>query len=351
MRVFNIFETLYRKVLVNIVQKTSSTDVYIEICSKTNVLDQLKENFETTTINQKMIDFINSYTKESPYFYITLLDISQTQGALPTCDKNKFSRYTDMSTSEYKCVNNKWIFYTSKTDLYEIEKVYEKIGVDFIFSPFSILTNFFKDKINTNMALYVLVQEEALSLAVFENSELLFAEHLPLKDLNDLYSDELSSTEEDIDLSDDIGIDLEDIDMSEELEELDDLEDLDDFADIEDLDSLEDIDNFAENQDIEEVFYEAEDEIAEEESDDNFNDDYQRYSLIQTSLGKYYNSSKYDSKFIENVYIADAVGISQELKRYLEEEMFLNVYVRNVELSAEVAEITKMELNICNTAI
>ncbi len=348
---FNIFEALYRKILITIVPKSKSSDVYIEICSRTAVLKQFKESFETTTLNKKMIDYINSYIKESPYFYITLLDVSQTQGAVPTCDKVRLSYYNDMSTSEYKCFNKKWTFYTSKTDLYKIEKEYEEIGIDFVFSPFSVLTNFFKDKIDTNMALYVLIQGESLSLAVFENSELLFAEHLPLSLLNDIYNnEELSHSEEILDLESDEGIDLEDIDMSEELDELNDLEDLDDFADIEDLDSLEDIDDFAEDQDIEEVFYEAEDEIAENESDDNFNDDYQRYSLIQTSLGKYYNNKKYNSKFIENIYIADSVGISQELKRYLEEEMFLNVYIRTIDLSAEVTEITKMELNICNTA-
>jgi hypothetical protein len=298
-----------------------------------------------------MLLFIEEYTKESPYSYITTLDTSAMQGALPTCEKTNLDYFQDLNTSEYKCHDNKWTFFTSKTDLYEIEKLYEKTGVDFIFSPFTLLSNFFKDKIDTNMALYILVQEDSLSLTVFNNSLLLYGEHLTLDVENELYSSLNEDEDEEIDLGEEDGIDLEDIDISEGLDDLDDLDELDDFADIEDLDSLEEIDDFAENQDLEEVFYEAEDKLIEEESEDNFNDDYQRYSLIQTSLGKYYKSEKYDSQFIENVYIADAVGISQELKRYLEEEMFLNVYVRNIDLCAEVTEITKMELNICTTAI
>ena len=345
---FNILESLYSKVLVSIIRKSDSSDVYIEVCSRTTVLEHAKESFETTSLDEKMLDFIHTYTKESPYFYITILDPSDAQGAIPTCDKVRLEYYHDMSTSEYKFHDKKWTFYTSKTDLYEIEKIYADIGVDFIFSPISLLTNFFKDKIDTNMALYILVQKDSLTLAIFENSMLLFSEHLNL----DFYSETLSSPEdEEIDLGSEESIDLEDIDMSEGLDDLDELDELDDFADIEDLDSLEDIDDFSQDQDIEEVFYEAEDELAEEESADHFNDDYQRYALIQASLGRYYNSDKYKSEFIENIYIADAVGVSQELKRYLEEEMFLNVYVRTIELSAELAEITKMELNICATAI
>ena len=56
-------------------------------------------------------------------------------------------------------------------------------------------------------------------------------------------------------------------------------------------------------------------------------------------------SEKYKSEFVENIYIADSIGISSDLKKYLEEELFLNVYVRHVNLPAEVCEIAKMELS------
>ncbi len=77
---------------------------------------------------------------------------------------------------------------------------------------------------------------------------------------------------------------------------------------------------------------------------DGFNEDYHRFSLIQSSISDFYKDSKYDSKFIENIYIADSIGISGDLKKYLEEEMFLNVFVRRLDLPAEVCEIAKAEL-------
>jgi len=334
-----LFEALYNKVFVNIVVKRSSTDVYIELCSKNGVIESEQNSFDTQFLSGEIIDFVDSFTKESPYYYISILDISSEQGAFPTCSKSRFSYFYDVSASEHKCVNDAWTFYTSKTDIYEIEKRYQKIGVDFIFSPFTLLSNFFQDKITASIAMYVLMQDGFVSLAVFESGTLLYAEHLDIEisgESEDVLLSHDESHEEEDPLED--GIDLEDIDV------IDDMEDLDDFGDIEDLDSLEEIDEFSEHKDIEEELYEAEEQIVN--SDDNdFNEDYQRFMLIKTALGHFYKDDKYESQFIENIYIADGVGVSNDLKHYLEEEMYLNVYIRHTELGIELSSLAKLELN------
>ena len=338
----NFLESLYNKVLINIVIKRSSSEVYIELISKKETLKQEHKSFSTTTLNEDMFEFISSYIKESPYYYISLLDISTKQGAIPTCNKNKISYYEDLTSSEYKCYEKKWTYFTLKSDIYTMEKRFKKIGIDFIFSPFLLLAHFFKDKINTKLAMYILVQDSALSLCVFEEGELLFARHLDMETVEEVHDELLSNDmheDDDIDLGSDISIDLEDVDV------IDDIESLEDFGDIEDLDSLEEIDEFSENKDIEEELFEAE-EHEEESDNSSFNEDYQRYTLIHSSLGSFYNDSRYESKFVENVYIADGVGVSADLKRYLEEEMFLNVYIRQANISMELSELAKRELNI-----
>ena len=332
------FESLYLKVFVNIVVKNSTTDVYIELCSSKGVIDNVEDSFNTIKMSEDMLDFISSYTRESPFSYFSLLDMSPSQGAIPTCSKNRLSYYYDVSASEYKCHDKKWTYYTSKSDLYDIEKRYKDTGVDFVFSPFSILANFFKDKIDTPHAMYILVQEGFISLAVFDNSELLFAQHLDMERITE--SDDLLIDDSDdiLDLED--GIDLEDIDV------MGTDDSLEDFSDIEDLDSLEEIDEFSENKDVEEEFYHEKDAELAEADESGFNEDYQRFSLIQSSMNHFYKDDKFESKFIENVYIADGVGISSDLKRYLEEEMFLSVYVRHLELGVEVSELARAEVGL-----
>lgn len=337
-------ETLYHKVFVNIVVEGMKTTVYLELCrgnEKRELLDSVQDTFETQRVSAEMLEFIDSYTKETPYFYISVLDSALDQGAMPTCDKNRFLEYKDLSTSEYKCKDESWTYYTSKTNLYTIEKTYHQIGVDFIFSPFTLLANFFKDKICMGVAMFVLIQENTISLTIFENYKLLYAQQLDM--LSSLEEDLLSSGELDEEIDLDLeGIDLDDIDI-----DLDD-NDLglsDDFADIEDLDSIAEIDEFAGERDIEEELYGAAEEIdAPKETEDISNTDFHRFSLIQASIARYYKDLKYESSFIENVYIADSIGASSDLKKYLEEEMFLNVYVRHIELGIEVCRLAKMEV-------
>ena len=336
-----IFEALYRKVLVNIVVKRASTLVYIEMYSKKGAVDNVQAEFETIKPDEKMVAFITNYTKESPYYYISILDMSAMQGALPTCSKNRLSYYYDLSNCEYKCYDGKWTYYTAKTELYEIEKIYNETGVDFVFSPFVVLANFFKDKIGSSLALYALVQDSFISIAVFEEGKLLYAEHLDMETSNEVDEILLSNNaqEEDLDLEMDAGIDLESVDVDDEGSKLED------FSDIEDLDSIEEIEEFDDSKDAEEELLESED-ILDEADEGSFNEDYQRFSLIQTSIAHYYKDERYESAFLENMYIADAVGVSKDLKKYLEEEMFLNVYIRKAEIDAEVCELTKEELGL-----
>ncbi|MCD4667572.1 MAG: hypothetical protein K8R44_03110 [Sulfurimonas sp.] len=338
------YESLYLKVLVNIVVGNSKTTVYIEMLNKKDVVSYYEESFDETYLSIELYEYILQHTKESPFFYISILDNSTSQGAIPTCSKQNLEYYCDLSSSEYKCYKDKWTYYTSKNDLYGMEKVYEKIGVDFIFSPFVVLANFFKDKIDTHLAMFLLIEENTISLSVFNNSELLYAEYLDTQieiDETPMLIDEHDI--EDIDLDDDENsINLDDIDA------IDDIDELDDFGDIADLDSIEDIDEFSESKDVEEEFakeVEEEHHIDNLEDSDGFNEDYQRFLLIQSAVNSFYKNEKYKSEFIENIYIGDSVGISRDLKKYLEEEMFLNVYVRNLHLPAEVCEIAKMELS------
>ncbi|WP_457745352.1 hypothetical protein [Sulfurimonas sp.] len=311
------------------------------MCSKKGVVEHLHKEFETTAVSAEMVEFLSFYIKESPYFYISILDMSPLQGVIPTCNKHRLEYYySDIATAEYKCIENSWTFYTSKNDIYEIEKRYRALGVDYIFSPFIALKHFFKDKIDKNLALYALVQENFISIAVFENGVLLFGDHLDLETTDDAEDMILASAiDDEVDLELDDGIDLDEVDVEEAIESLED------FSDIEDLDSIEDIDEFSENKDVEEELMES-DEVLQEGDAQHFNEDYQRFSLIQSSIGHYYKDEKYESRFIENIYIADGVGVSRDLKKYLEEEMFFNVYIRHIDIGIEICELAKEELGL-----
>ena len=331
-----LFESLYLKVFVNIIVSRSKSIVSVETVSKNGVVRSVEESFNTTSLDEKMYDFISSYVSESPFHYISVLDKTFSQGACPTCLTKEMDQYFDTSSSKYLCYNNRWAHYTSKIDIHALEKEYSRVGIDFIFSPFVVLAKFFKDKIDTNMAMFILIEDTFVTLSIFDNSELLYAEHLDMehyKATDELLMEDQESNDIELDLAINNEMDLDEIASDE----------FDNLGDIEDLDSLDDIDEFSDTKDLEEELQEQLDEVPVKEID-SFNEDYQRFLLIQSSINDFYKNDKYESQFIEATYIADGVGISGDLKRYLEEEMFLNVYVRNMDLNAEICELAKAEL-------
>ena len=336
-------EVLYTKVFINIVVGNSRTVVYIEACSKDKVLKITNKVFDTVSMNSKMYEFIKLNAKESPFYYISVLDRSSQQGAVPTCSNSEISKYCDTASIKYKCYSKSWAYYTSEYDLEATKHEYRSTGVDFIFSPFVLMANFFKDKINTTLAMFVLLEENYISFSVFDNSKLLYAEYLDMqhKDEEDaLMIDSSLDDDEDemlLGLDNTGGIDLEEIEIDD-----DNSIDFNDFGDIEDLDSGDTIDEFSEEHDIEEIINKEKDSDI---SSSGFNEDYQRFSLIQSSLNTFYRDSKYDSKFVETIYIADGVGISSDLKNYLEEEMFLSVYIRKIDIALALCDIAKAEVN------
>ena len=251
-------ETLYTKVFINIIIENSQTVVYIEVCSKNEVVETIEKSFDTISINAKMYDVIQTYSKQSPFYYISVLDNSSLQGALPAVDKLDMSKYADMSLMKSISFSD-WSVYSAEYDLNSIAQEYKSIGVDFIFSPFLIMAKFFQDKISTNLSMFILVESNYLTISIFDNSKLLYAKYIDTQyQKDDDLLINIPLDDEDYDVSLDIeGINLEEIDI-------DDDNSLDDFANIEDLDSGNEIDEFSEAKEIKEVKQENNDDISSE---------------------------------------------------------------------------------------
>jgi len=335
-------ESLYIKAFINIVVDRNGTTVYVQTYKKEKLQNSYEEQFDVFGVNEKLLDYVHNFTKETPYFYIAYLDNSTLQGAIPTCVKNEMALYHDMSECEHKCYDKQWTYYTSKTDLYEIERAYQAIGLDFIFSPFALVAHFFKDKIAEHFAGYILIQEDLITLSIFENTTLLYGESINIEVYNpeEALEEALIEDEEELDIIEEIdeGIDLDDISA------IDELDSLDDFGDIADLDSLDDIDDFSQNEDVEEELNEEVESITHEVKDSVSTEDYRRFTLIQEAINRYYHDDKYNSKFLETIYIADSIGVSPLLKQYFEEEMFINIYVRSIDVAQEVSLLCVKEV-------
>jgi len=328
-----ILETLYTKVFINIIVGDTKSIVYVEVFSKGEVTSSNSEIFKTNVFNADMHTYLKSFISQSPYHYISILDKSINQGAIPTCSETK--KYIDTSSVNSICVNKKWTYFTSQSDIKDLKYEYQSVGVDFIFSPFFILSKFFKDKVENTLSIFALVEEKNISLSIFNHGTLLYSEYLHMQ--NSMLDDNLMMDNILDDDEDEVALDLDSIDL-DEIDADEDITSLDDFSDIEDLDNDVDIEEFSEAQEI------VKKEDEKEVSVDDLNDDYNKFIMIQDSINNFYHDEKYDSEFVESIFIADSIGVSADLKKYLEEEMFLNVIVRKIALEEELSNMAKAEI-------
>jgi hypothetical protein len=340
-----LIERLYMKVFVGMAASHSGIRVVVELVKNGEVKERASRSFEGTDLTEAAA-FLAPYLDESPLHYVALLNTMEEQGALPVCTPKEAEAFTDVSTAVTLCPGGGWMVYASKPGVDALQKEYAPVGIDFLFSPFTLLERFFSDKIATGTALYVLVDEDAVSSAVFGDGMLLYARHIGIAKEEEKMELEAEEQGEGVRLS--FELDVEGVEEGLELDDInaiDDLEGLDDLHEIEDLDMVEDLENFAEEEELIPPVRVEEEPEEEEVSLEGFDKDYKRFQLIQMALERYYGDPQYDSRFIETVYIADGCGLDDDLKHYLEEELFMKVHVRKIDLAAEAADLAKLEVN------
>ena len=306
MRLNKAIEHLYLKVFVGIVVTNARNDVVVELVKGGELKERIDKSFNTNSFDQTMAEFIAPYLAQTPFYYIALLNPGEEQGALPSCSDKWAQQFTDISAAVTLCQDKKWMLYAAKSELDTAQHNYKEIGLDFIFSPFSVMKQFFHDQITADIALFVLTQDDTISIAVFMDGKLLFAEHRGMQESETLIHDDDTASKN---VEFDTEIALDSINTYERLSE-----------------------GF--NQKVEE---------KRTFSLENFDKDFKRFQLIRNALHHCYNDPKYENQFIESVYVADGCGVGEDLKTYLEEELFLNVEIRPVELASEVVDLAKIE--------
>jgi hypothetical protein len=339
-----LIERLYLKVFVGMAASHSGISVAVELVKNGEVKERAARTFEGVE-PAEVEAFLSPYLDESPLHYIALLNSVEEQGALPVSSPKDAEGFTDISTAVTLCPGGEWMLYASKPELDALQKMFAPVGIDFLFSPFTLLERFFADKISEGTALFILVEEDAVSPAVFGDGTLLYARHMGIAREEEKMELEEGEQGEGVRLS--FELDVEGIEEGLELDDInaiDDLEGLEDLHEIEDLDTIEDLEHFAEEEELIPPVR-VEEEAEEEVSLEGFNKDYKRFQLIQMALEHYYSDPKYDSRFVETVYVADGCGLGDDLKHYLEEELFMKVHIRKIDLAAEVADLAKLEVN------
>ena len=141
------------------------------------------KRFDAEMINdtKALQERMKKFERESSLFYVSFLETEAEQGALNSCN---VTESMESSTVEKICVDNSWGIYITKDDLFERQKSYRSVGLDLLFSPYSLLHSIYETTIQKSDGLYLLLANDLIFCSVFKNGKLLFGKHVEMPDLS-----------------------------------------------------------------------------------------------------------------------------------------------------------------------
>ncbi len=276
---------------------------------------------EKEELSQRVIAFLNEVQQKYEQTHIALLINTLGQGVLPGCGKELFKKYNiDENHVKSICYDERFTVYASKIDINWIVKSFEKIGLDFIFSPFLILDHFIqREGPEEEITLYILNLHNGFAMMIMKHKRLLYGAFFNTeKEENLLYTDYTHLEES--------GVEQIEEEMFEEFEV--------EEEEIEDLEPLEE-------EEIEEV--EATEESGEEEFF-LFEKDARFVKYLDTALKEFYESPIYESDFIERVRIFDDDKLNESVIKHIESELLLETRIKSVNTLDAVIDLAVEEV-------
>lgn len=354
--------SFYPRIYIGMYLHEEICDISVDFEKNGILKKHIRKEFELEDgeFTPEIEEFLNSVSDESVFCYTGVLNSAAAQGALPVSTINEALEFEDLSSANLiKREDENWLAYTSNFELMQLQKKLDGIGVDLIISPFFVLTNFFSDKVNDKCAMYLLNQGDSLTMGIFEGGSLLYGNHFTFRESEEeeevqLGEDDamLQEDADELDLSMDIDLESlddepeEEIDDDDELEGLDELEDLgelDDLQELDDLDGMDEMEEFSEET-VSVANVAAVEEENPEAGLEGADIEFKRFELVSKSLNTFYHDNRYKSDFIEEIYIADSTPECNDFIHFLEEELFVTVNRRSVDIAEVLTLLSKKEI-------
>ena len=291
------FQNYFSNVFVSIVQKDLQWIVYAKVFKNSRLRKEFSKSFDIyDNLSIEMEEYLTELQNEYKFSYIALFLNSDNQGAIDGVKKDRFEKHgLDVNDITYFDIENRWSVYSSNEDMNFASGLFEKVGLDFIYSPFIVQYELIrKEKPKDKPTLYLLHHDNYITISIFHNSHLLLGRCFKI-DADDQYDDE---------------------DMTEE-EGVKSIIEFDDFSD-------EEFINF---KDVEVV-----------------SRDMSIYRYLESTLNEFYKDPLYNSSFIDTIVVSDDCEISLELAQMIENELFMDIEMYEVNMSAIVCDISREEV-------
>jgi len=324
MSLFNSLKKRLTNQFLSVIVYEDSCNIKQKIVKNSKLLHKEEFNFDIKSkddLGGKVINFINTLQEEHDNTYIALFLNTLGQGIIPICDENALARFNvDHKNVKSICKDNRFLMYATLIDVKWADKLFQRTGLDFVFSPFLVLDFFIKKAMKKEsynkeeVVLYILNTNNALTLMIQKGDTLLYGAFFNIAKGEDL-------------LYTDYSDDVEDDTVMDELN-------LDDISDLE-MDDILDVSNqsnFVTN------ILQSNANISEE--------DERIIKYLNSSLKEFYSNKLYNSEFITAARIYDDVGINEGVMKYIENELLLDTSAENISVSDVILELSMQEASI-----
>jgi len=339
MALTKVFQKYLSNIFISIIQQEKEWIIYSKVVKKGAIKDKLTEKFESQerdSVPKKMQKYLEKLQEDYSFAYTALFLDSMGQGAINGTTAKDFEKNSvDMKNVTHFAVDKKWTLYASFIDIKWAKKLFENVGLDFIYSPFMVQNTLIKaQKIKEKPTLYILNHETSVTISIYENANLLFGAFFKTTTDDNLEDDE------------------EDWDNAKEEEGVEDLVELDTMYDAEmgTLEELDDLDINEESTDFEEVESNGSDLghfDGEEESDDSDLELYGRdvilYKFLVSSLKEFYKNPIYRSDFVDTIVIFDGYEMSSELIDMIENDLLMDIEMNKINISETLCDMSIKE--------
>ena len=342
----SIIQKYFTNLFISIIEEEGSYRLFCKVLKNNKLLNKFDKTFDIAPSDEKLDssieDYLASLQEKYNTVYIALLLNSMGQGAIRGTHDKDFQRFSVHSNSVKTVKFKSWSSYVSYIDINWIQKTYENIGLDFVYSPFIILYNLLSGyKLKHNLTLYILNQEASITIGIFKGDILCFGAFYKVNNNVSLGS----------------GVDIDDWEHEEEesdvggMVELDSLDtgellNLDDLSELNNLDNELDDEEFSDfkDEDVVDNLTDLEPEDSSIEDLELYGRDLDIFKFLKKALGEYYKNEIYESDFIENAIIFDGYDLSQEMVQSIEDDLMLSLEIHKIDIAEAVCDLSIKEV-------
>jgi hypothetical protein len=288
-----------------------------------------KKEFEITSseeLDPYIVRYVHALQKKYRHNYVALVSNAKHQGLLPRCNDSAFLNIgIKKSDIKYRCIDDRWGSYISKESFLSELEFLDEIVLDLFFSPFSILSSYIdQNRLVDQTTIYILHRVDSLSVMITKNNTHLYGTHFSMDSTSDTISDGLFNEPQMMDEED-----AEDFSM-------------DDFGFDDSLDDLEDLDSFTASDEMSIDSGDAHKGASSSDTLEIFGRDLKVYTYIKSAIDEFYHSGSHD--FIDGIVIYDTHDINSAIIDFIENELFLPVSIKNVDILKTAIEFSKREV-------